>query len=64
MLQPHNGLPIAPFRGCGSDAVLLVVILPLLRCLADMGDVRLMLAAQFRCAEWLASKGYRLPADA
>ena len=57
LLQPANGLPCQPYRGASSDSQLLGVILPLLQSLAQLDDIRPLLAAKFRVREWLASRG-------
>jgi RNA polymerase II subunit A small phosphatase-like protein len=61
LLQPANGLPCLPYHGQRGDGQLLGVILPLLRSLAQLGDIRPLLEAKFRVREWLASKGCKVP---
>jgi RNA polymerase II subunit A small phosphatase-like protein len=61
LLQPANGLPCLPYHGQRGDGQLLGVILPLLRSLAQLGDIRPLLEAKFRVREWLASKGCEVP---
>ncbi|KAF6252226.1 HAD-like domain-containing protein [Scenedesmus sp. NREL 46B-D3] len=61
LLQPANGLPCLPYHGQRGDGQLLGVILPLLRSLAQLGDVRPLLEAKFRVRGWLASKGCEVP---
>jgi Dullard-like phosphatase family protein len=61
LLQPANGLPCLPYHGQRGDGQLLGVILPLLRSLAQLGDIRPLLEAKFRVREWLASKGCVVP---
>ena len=57
LAQPACGVPAAPFDGCGDDAHLLDAVLPLLRSLASVDDVRPALAARFGMAAWLAARG-------
>eukprot|EP00775_Hariotina_reticulata_P011272 gene11273-11422_t len=58
LLQPSNGLPCQPYHGANSDGQLMGVILPLLQSLAQLDDIRPLLAAKFRVREWLASRGF------
>ena len=59
LAQPECGVPATPFDGCGDDAHLLTTVLPLLRELAEIEDVRPALAARFGMATWLASQAAR-----
>lgn len=61
LLQPANGLPCLPYHGDQGDRQLLCVILPLLRSLSQLGDIRPLLDSKFRVREWLASKGVTPP---
>lgn len=58
LLQPLNGIPLAPYAGDPCDSKLLEVLLPLLYGLAHLPDVRPVLASKFRMPQWFASRGY------
>ena len=55
--QPSNGVPCLPYHGCRHDNQLLTVILPLVQSLSLFPDVRPILSARFRMAQWLEGKG-------
>lgn len=57
MLQPLNGVPAEPYDGCSHDQHLSVCLLPLLRGLAHLRDVRPVLANRFDMPSWFAARG-------
>lgn len=61
LMQPANGLPIAPYHGDADDGHLLGVVLPLLEALAQLHDVRHVLGPKFQMAAWFRSKGLQVP---
>lgn len=61
MMQPNNGIPIKSFGGDAEDDELMTVTLPLLKKLAELDDIRPVLAEQFNMVHWFARKGVVLP---
>lgn len=57
MLQPLNGVPAEPYAGCPHDDHLTHSLLPLLRGLAHLKDVRPVLASRFGMPEWFTARG-------
>lgn len=58
LLQPLNGIPVAPYNGDAADTALMDVLLPLLYGLAHLPDVRPVLGAKFGMPQWFQSRGY------
>ncbi|XRB23968.1 CTD small phosphatase-like protein [Pseudoscourfieldia marina] len=61
VLQPSSGIPIRTFRGDPNDCELLGTILPLCLALAELRDVRPVLARRFAMHEWFERRGCVLP---
>lgn len=57
ILQPDNGLPVSSFRGEAGDSHLLRAVLPMLRSLLHVGDVRPALAQAYGMRAWFRTKG-------
>ncbi|KAK6933009.1 FCP1 homology domain, partial [Dillenia turbinata] len=58
LLQPLNGIPCVPFTaGLPNDEQLMEVILPLLKQLSQLKDVRPVLYERFRMPEWFQKHG-------
>lgn len=57
LLQPLNGVPAEPYAGCPRDRHLTQSLLPLLRGLAHLRDVRPVLASRFGMPAWFAARG-------
>ncbi len=57
LLQPLNGIPVDAYMGCSDDTYLLTVLLPLLRGLAHLDDVRPVLETLYEMPTWFAQEG-------
>mmetsp|Transcript_1703 Transcript_1703/g.4921 ORF Transcript_1703/g.4921 Transcript_1703/m.4921 type:complete len:423 (-) Transcript_1703:397-1665(-) len=59
--QPANGVPVLPFSGNPVDQHLQRVLLPLLKHLEGLDDVRLDLRKRYCVEKWLLRNGCQLP---
>lgn len=60
LLQPSNGVPCLPYHGDPADDQLLGVILPMLRSLDELPDIRPVLSSRFQLHSWFRSKGLQV----